>query len=91
MEGFGLTALEAAACSTPVICSDIPTMREIMGSSAEYFDPNSLTDIIEVLTRTLSDEKGLKDLGRLALERSQQFSWRQAAEQTLALYKEVLG
>lgn len=37
-EGFGLPPLEAHLCGIPVICSDIPSVREVMGSCARYFD-----------------------------------------------------
>ncbi|MEJ0021043.1 MAG: glycosyltransferase family 1 protein [Candidatus Doudnabacteria bacterium] len=87
IEGFGLTALEAAACGVPVACSDIPTMREIMGQGAEYFDPNNLDNMTEVLLNLLNDAKRLEELANLALGRSKHFSWKQAAEQTISVYE----
>ncbi len=90
MEGFGLTVLEAAACGTPVACSDIPTLREVLGQGAEYFDPNNLDNMIEVLENLLQDEKKLEELANLALSRSKFFSWKQAAQETIAFYKEAV-
>ena len=38
-EGFGLPPVQAAACGVPVLVSDLPVLREIMGKAAEYVDP----------------------------------------------------
>jgi len=90
MEGFGLTPLEAAACGTPVACSDIPTLREIMGQGAEYFDPNNLENMTDVLLELLKSPKRLEELANLALSRSKFFSWQQAAAETVMAYEEAL-
>jgi glycosyltransferase involved in cell wall biosynthesis len=89
MEGFGLTALEAAACGVPIACSDIPTLREILGQGAEYFDPNNLDNIVDVLAGLMKDEKRLEELANLTLFRSKHFSWKQAAEETIKLYESL--
>lgn len=86
MEGFGLTALEAAATGTPIACSDIPTLREILGQGAEYFDPNNLENMIDVLNNLLNNDKRLEELANLALSRSKHFSWKDAAQKTLEVY-----
>jgi glycosyltransferase involved in cell wall biosynthesis len=52
-EGFGLVAGEALAASTPVVCSDIPALREIAGDDAEYCDPVSIDSIADALRRAL--------------------------------------
>lgn len=90
IEGFGLPPLEAAACGTPSACSDIPSLREIMGQGAEYFDPNNLENMVDVLAALLRDPKRLEDLANAALRRAGHFSWKQAAAQTILLYKETV-
>jgi glycosyltransferase involved in cell wall biosynthesis len=90
MEGFGLTALEAAACGVPVACSDIPTLREIMGQGAVYFDPNNLDNMVDVLGEMLNNPKQLEDMANLSLSRSKHFSWKQAGVETVQVYKETL-
>ncbi len=89
IEGFGLTALEASACGVPVACSDIPTLREIMGQGAEYFDPNNLDNMTDVIRGLLDNPKRLEELANLALGRSKHFSWKQAAVDTMEIYKTV--
>jgi glycosyltransferase involved in cell wall biosynthesis len=89
-EGFGLPVLEAMARSLPVICSDIPALREVAGNAALYFDPRSpehiATRMVEVITdQALADR--LRELGRA---RAGAFSWSAAAEGTLASYRHAL-
>ncbi len=87
-EGFGLTPLEAAACGTPVACSDIPTLREIMGSAAEYFDPENVDNISEVISNLLNNPVRLEELANLGLSRTKHFSWTVAARKVLEIYSQ---
>src|SRR5262249_51212387 len=48
-EGFGLPAVEAAACGAPLALSDLPAHRETIGESALYFPPTSVDDLAEIL------------------------------------------
>lgn len=89
IEGFGLTVLEAAACGVPIACSDISTLREIMGQGAEYFDPNNLDNITDVLFNLLSNDTRLEELANLALSRSKHFSWKKAGEETIKVYESI--
>src|SRR5258708_749960 len=87
MEGFGLTVLEAAACGVPIACSDIPSLREIAGQAAEYFDPYNLQNMTDVLKNLINKPERLEELANLALSRSKHFSWRSAAVETMEVYK----
>lgn len=86
-EGFGLTALEAAACGAPMALSDIPTLREVMGQGAEFFDPHNEDNMQDVLDGLLNNEQRLEDLANSGLARSKHFSWKQAAEETIKIYE----
>ncbi|OGE81175.1 MAG: hypothetical protein A3H72_01930 [Candidatus Doudnabacteria bacterium RIFCSPLOWO2_02_FULL_48_8] len=89
-EGFGLTVLEAAACGTPIACSDISTLREVMEQGAEYFDPNNADNMADVIRDILSDGKKREELANLALSRIRHFSWKKAAEDTIKIYENVI-
>ncbi|MDP4000965.1 MAG: glycosyltransferase family 1 protein [bacterium] len=88
-EGFGLTALEAGVCGVAVVCSDISTLREVMGQGAEYFDPHNLDNMVDVIQRILEDPKRQEELANLALSRSKHFSWQKAAEETIRIYESL--
>jgi glycosyltransferase involved in cell wall biosynthesis len=89
-EGFGLPALEAMACGTPVACSDTSSLPEVSGDAALYFDPVSERAIVETLRRLLSDAELRDELARRGLERATHFSWDRVATETEAVYQAVM-
>jgi len=90
-EGFGLPVLEAMARSTPVLCSDIPALREVGANAALYFDPRSPAQMAARIGELLADEGLAQRLCQLGRARAARFSWRAAAESTLASYRRALG
>lgn len=87
-EGFGLPPLEAFACGTPVVASDLPVLREVMGSLGTYApvgDPEAFADAIR---RVLADDGGSAARG-VRRERAATFTWQRCAEQTRAVYEQV--
>ncbi|TDX01776.1 glycosyltransferase family 4 protein [Dinghuibacter silviterrae] len=82
-EGFGIPLLEAAAAGCPVLCSDIPVFREIMGDAALYFDPRAAESLEGPLEQVSGLRSVLVDRATRNLDR---FSWDEAARQTLQVY-----
>jgi glycosyltransferase involved in cell wall biosynthesis len=84
-EGFGLPVVEAMASGTPVVAVREPALVEVAGDAAVLVDEQ---DLAEGIRTALADRERLVAAG---LERARAFSWRAAAERTLAVYSEILG
>ena len=90
-EGFGLPALEAMACGTPVCASSTTGLGEAVGDAGLTFDPTSAEEIADRMTRLLEDEQLRERLRAAGLERAARFTWRGNAEATAAVYREAIG
>ncbi len=86
-EGFGLTPLEAMACGTPVVASNVSSLPEVVGDAALLIDPNSEEELAVALQRLLTDETLAASLREKGLARARTFSWERTAEETLAVYQ----
>ena len=87
-EGFGLPLLEAMACEIPVVCSDIPVLREVGGLSPIYFNPhdvNFLVQAIEELVFSSPKERILK-----GKQRTLEFQWQKSVKELVKVYSRVL-
>ncbi len=90
-EGFGLTPLEAMACGTPVIVSNISSLPEVVGDAALLVNPESDEEIKVALWRLLTDQALRTSLRVKGLQRAAAFSWSRAAEQTMTVYRTAAG
>ena len=88
-EGFGLPPLEAMACGTPVVASHTSSLPEVVGQAAVLVDPYSEADIARAMLSLARDESLRSRLRAAGLAQAMKFSWRTAAEKTLALYREA--
>jgi len=90
-EGFGLPIIQAMACGTPVIAARVGSLPEIGSQVALYFDPADQGDLLEKM-KQLTDDSALRhQLSQAGLKRAAQFSWSQAAAQTLEILKKSHG
>jgi glycosyltransferase involved in cell wall biosynthesis len=90
LEGFGFPILEAMACGTPVITSNVSSMPEISGDAAFLVDPLSVDSISNGINILSGDRELREELKRRGLERASCFSWRETALKTLEIYEKAL-
>ena len=88
-EGFGLPILEAMACETPVITSNVSSMPEVAGDAALLVDPTSEVEIADAMRQVITDPKTCEDLVQRGRKRSRMFTWERAARQHLELYESM--
>jgi glycosyltransferase involved in cell wall biosynthesis len=92
-EGFGLPVVEAMACGTPVVCSDIPALREVGGSAAVYCEVGDIDAWRSRLRELLLDRKDSSEKWqarrKAGLVRSQQFSWASNAIEVVKIYRSL--
>jgi glycosyltransferase involved in cell wall biosynthesis len=89
-EGFGLPPLEAMACGTPVVTSNVSSLPEIAGNAALLVDPYDRLSIAEAILRVVSDETLRQELSERGLARARQFSWSQSVAAIHRIYMDVL-
>jgi glycosyltransferase involved in cell wall biosynthesis len=90
-EGQGFPLVEAFEESTPIACSSIPPLREYAGDAAEFFDPESVTEIAATIHRLVTDDAARKELTTRSRRRGQSFNWMLTAETYQAVYRQVDG
>ncbi|MEM9507260.1 MAG: glycosyltransferase family 1 protein, partial [Cyanobacteria bacterium P01_E01_bin.35] len=86
-EGFGLPVLEAMACGTPVITSNLASLPEITGDAAILINPDNTKAITSAMIDLSQDTVMRSQLRQLSIKQAQKFSWKKTGTAT----KEVLA
>ncbi|HUG38140.1 MAG TPA: glycosyltransferase family 1 protein, partial [Candidatus Limnocylindrales bacterium] len=90
-EGFGLPAIEAAACGTPVVASDVGPVGSLLGPAAWTFPPSDAAALTDGLRSLLRDPARRRAMGDAGLRRAATFTWERAAAEAHALFHELGG
>jgi glycosyltransferase involved in cell wall biosynthesis len=77
------------ACGTPVVVSNVASLPEVVGDAGLLVDPNNWEELAVALWRVLTDEQLANELRQKGLQRASLFSWERAAQETLAVYRQV--
>lgn len=89
-EGFGLPVLEAMACGTPVITSNLSSIPEVAGEAALLIDPYDESAIANAMKEIITDSQLRNQMRQKGLDRASQFSWQKTASQTAEILKHYL-
>jgi glycosyltransferase involved in cell wall biosynthesis len=88
-EGFGLSAVEAAACGAPVVASDIGPHRETLGDAGAFFPPGDARTLRDRLAHLLDAPEDRRALGERARAAASRFTWDETARRLHALLAEA--
>ena len=88
MEGFGLPAVEAAACGCPVVATKASPLKELLGEGGIYVGPGD-GEIEEAITRVLSSDELRARMREHGLEAARRLTWEAAAHQMVAVIRQA--
>lgn len=90
-EGFGLVVLEAMARGCPVVCSNATALPETGGDAVRYFDPLDTDSMADAIHTVVRDRTLRENLSRTGRARAATFTWEAVADQTAAVYRELIA
>jgi glycosyltransferase involved in cell wall biosynthesis len=88
-EGFGLPPLEAMAKGVPVISSDHPCMKEILGESACFGNARDINKFAGLIVDGINNQELRTKLVKKGFQQIQKYSWEKLAQETVTIYQEA--
>lgn len=89
-EGFGLPPIEAMACGTPVITSNVSSLPEVVGDAAVQINPYDTLELADAIFRVLTDELLRESLIKKGLAHCRKYDWTRIARQILEIYQDAV-
>jgi glycosyltransferase involved in cell wall biosynthesis len=90
-EGVSLSMLEALAAGLPVVASDLPEIRHVLGESGVFVQDPSAKNYAQVLDNILSDKDAMEKLSVLSVQKASSYAWKNVIEALEGVYREVQG
>jgi len=93
VEGFGIVVIEAMACSTPYVCSNIPALKEVTanGTGGMLFEKKSTDDLARKILLLLRNDEVYDKCIKDGLQLVQKYNWKNIAQKTEMLYEEAIN
>ena len=82
--------LEAMACGTPVITSNLSSLPEVVGDAGILVDPESVDELCQAMKTIATDKELCQELTEKGLKRAQTYTWKNSAQILYSLYKKLL-
>lgn len=89
IEGFGLPAVEAAACGCPVIATKESPLPTLLGAGGLYIDPTQPAELEEALLQVLDSTSQREKMSEAGIAAAGRLTWHAAAQQMRALFRDV--
>lgn len=90
-EGFGFPPLEAMACGTPAITSNVASLPEVIGNPAQMANPADVGRLAELVRAVLEDADWRQQCTKRGIARAATFTWEKCARETSKLYRKILS
>ena len=92
-ESFGIILVEAMACGTPIIASDLPAFKALLegGKYGRLFESENPESLSAVINDLLSDTNKRIELGKLGFEKAQELDWERVASAVFGVYELALA
>ncbi len=88
-EGFGLPIIEAMACGTPVITSNVSSMKELAKNVGILIDPKNPSEIAEQIKKLYQNTSLRKELAKKGIKKAKEFTWEKTAKELLNVYEGI--
>jgi glycosyltransferase involved in cell wall biosynthesis len=88
-EGFGLPAIEAMSCGTPVAASNCSSLPEVIGNAGKFFDPCDSKNMAQVIEQILDNALERYAMKEKSIDRAEQYTWKKAAASMVEIFDEL--